>query len=122
MVGEKVTVEGLQANNRRLGRFDGDECTRHAYKQHAVKFRLYPIASHTGVCANGPYERALGVFVYDHIKRYYGRSNYRVGHLREQYGICPEGYSCKYFELPVYVKTTEATDDKVVWIENEFSY
>lgn len=117
MVNDKVTVEGLQTENRSFGRFDGDECLSHASHRHKLLFRLYPIASYTGVCANGHYERTLGVLVYDHIKHYYGRSNYRVGCLREQYGKCPDGYSCKYFELPVYVKTAKVTNDKVVWVE-----
>ena len=112
-----LTNEGLQVDNRALGSFDKDECTSHSQRSHKVLFRLYPIASRTGVCANGPYERALVMYVSNHFKHYGSRSNYRVGHLRECYGKCPDSYSCKFLELPVYVKTSKSAKDVEVWIE-----
>lgn len=119
MIGTKVSISGQQVKNRSLGRFQNDECISHAQRTHQVIFRLYPIASYTGVVANAPYERELELNVHAHFKKWGGRSNYRVGHLRECYGKCPEGYSCKYFELPVFVKTAAKAKDKIIWIEHD---
>jgi len=83
-----------------------------------IKFRIYPVNSYTGVCANGAYERALGVAIYNHIKKYYGRSTYRAGRIRELYEKNPDGYTCKIFEMPIIVYTKNKVKDKIIWIEN----
>jgi hypothetical protein len=119
MIGEKLTIQGASQENRSIGRFENDECVSRATKQRTLFFRLYPIASYTGVCANGNYERLLQLTVLKRL-RHYTKSNYRVGRLRECFGKCPEYYSCKYLELPIYVKTANAKKDEVVWIENNF--
>jgi len=120
MICHKITVESAKGENRSIGRFEGDECVSRFQRTHTISFRLYPIACYTGVCANGAYEQVLQRAIIKYLKRFGSRSNYRVGRLREGYGKCPQFYSCKYFELPIYIKTANASKDRTVWIENEF--
>lgn len=112
-----VTIEEVQVNSRAFGSFEGDECVSHQYFTHTMSFRIYPLPTFTGVCANGRYERLLGVTVYDHLKHWYPKGDYKVGRLREGMSRCPDGYTCKYYEIPVRVKTSKRTKDKVIWID-----
>ncbi len=116
---EKITIEGTTVEKRKLGKFEGDECVSYRRYTHTVRFRLYPIAPYTGVIANGKYERTLGLHVQKHLKSFGGRSNYKIGRLNEGHERCPEGYSCKYYELPVYIKTAKKTKNSIKWIEHE---
>jgi hypothetical protein len=118
MIGTKVSISGCQVENRCLGQFINDECVSRTQRSHQVLFRIYPIASYTGVIANASYERELELNVNYHLKKWGSRSNYRIGSLRECYGRCPDGYSCKYFEIPVFIKTTTKNKDKIIWIEH----
>jgi len=112
------TIVGMSQRKKNYALFDGDECIAPCSKQHVVRFRLYPIASYTGVCANGNYERFLGLHIYKHFKGYYSRSNYTIGRVNELHEKCRDGYICKILEVPVYVRTANRRKDKIVWICN----
>ena len=119
MIGKNITISGQKAENRKLGIFEDGQCISHRSKNHKVKFRLYPIGCYTGVVANAKYDRYLEILIDKHMKHRYTKSNYKIGRMSEGYERCPEGYSCKFIEMTVFVNASYQQKDKIIWFENE---
>lgn len=121
MIGEKITIQGnVNESPRSFAKFEGDECIGYKPgKTSIIRYRLYPIVSYTGVIANAPYERLLELNVLRKCKKSFANGNFKIGKLREGHDKCPEGYTCKFFEIPVYITTLKKMKERIIWIEHD---
>jgi hypothetical protein len=111
-----ATICGESANRQLSGEFQNDGAYQYKkLKETIIEFRLYPVPSFTGVCKNGIYEKALEA----HVSRFLGKRfkafNYRIGRIRECHDMCPDGYKCRYLEIPVRFKGSWKGKNEAIW-------
>lgn len=94
-----------------------DPNSHSSYEKQTISLRLYPIPQKFGRSFLYTYQQKLKSCANLYISYLRKGTKFHINNLRSRYGKAPEGFSCNYLEIEIWIfKCRKKEKDKIVWL------